>query len=195
MIPKDLRPFFWEINLETFEPREYPQYTIGRILEFGTDEAVAWMKSVFTEEEIKKVIREEHRLSRKSANFWALIYGISPEEVAAFTNPAPPFPPMPKPHHATDRDLATEAKAIVVLAFRNGPIEDVHAGQHCPTCAGKSEYSHITDGEMKRIMKRAVNMVYTLLSLKVHESERYERLIHFGNLHAHSWDDPVLEDL
>ncbi len=31
-----------------------------------------------------------------------------------------------------DTQLATEAKAIVALAFRNGPIEDVHAGRVCP---------------------------------------------------------------
>ena len=28
-----------------------------------------------------------------------------------------------------DAELAKEAKAIVALAFRNGPIEDVHAGK------------------------------------------------------------------
>jgi hypothetical protein len=38
-------------------------------------------------------------------------------------------------------DLIREAKAIVVLAFRNGPIEDVHAGKTCPTCNGKTGLS------------------------------------------------------
>jgi hypothetical protein len=28
-----------------------------------------------------------------------------------------------------DPDLAMEAKALVALAFRNGPIEDLHAGR------------------------------------------------------------------
>lgn len=49
-----------------------------------------------------------------------------------------------------DEQLAEEAKSIVALAFRNGPIEDIHAGRECPTCAGKAEYSHITQDEMKR---------------------------------------------
>jgi hypothetical protein len=34
-----------------------------------------------------------------------------------------------------DPELAVEAKALVALAFRNGPIEDVHAGKECPTRA------------------------------------------------------------
>ena len=40
---------------------------------------------------------------------------------------------------ATDKKrLAREAKAIVALAFRNGPIEKIHAGKECPTCAAMS---------------------------------------------------------
>ena len=35
-----------------------------------------------------------------------------------------------------DLDLAAEAKAMVALAFRNGPIEDLHAGRQCTVCSG-----------------------------------------------------------
>lgn len=48
-----------------------------------------------------------------------------------------------------DRLLAKKAKSIVVLAFRNGPIENIHAGITCLHCTGKEEYSHITDDEME----------------------------------------------
>jgi len=73
---------------------------------------------------------------------------------------------MPKRQVKVDPVLASEAKSIVALAFRNGPIEDVHAGKECPNCAGKSEYSHITQDEMKNIIKQAVDTVYKLLWLK-----------------------------
>jgi len=46
------------------------------------------------------------------------------------------------------RALAREAKALVALAFRNGPIENVRAGEFCSTCHGDSRYSHITQNEM-----------------------------------------------
>ena len=39
---------------------------------------------------------------------------------------------MPKRKMTLDPKLATEAKGIVALAFRNGPIEDVHAGKEVP---------------------------------------------------------------
>ena|ERR1700722_3736009 len=70
-------------------------------------------------------------------------------------------------------DLIREAKAIVVLAFRNGPIEDLHTGNACPTCNGKTGYSRISDDEMKLIMKNAVNRVYSLLRLKVDDPDTY----------------------
>jgi hypothetical protein len=34
-----------------------------------------------------------------------------------------------------DLDLVVEAKALVALAFRNGPIEDLHAGRPCAVCS------------------------------------------------------------
>lgn len=89
-----------------------------------------------------------------------------------------------------DAELAKEAKAIVALAFRNGPIEDVHAGKVCPVCNGSSEYSRITEDEMKVMMKSAVNAVYKLLWNRDHDSEAYRRSIEYGVRFTSRWDDP-----
>jgi hypothetical protein len=97
---------------------------------------------------------------------------------------------MPKRKTTLHPELAAEAKSIVALAFRNGPIEDVHAGKECSTCAGKSEYSRITQTEMKNIMKQAVDTVYMLLCLKQNDPEKYEATVAFGNLYTRLWDEP-----
>ena len=97
---------------------------------------------------------------------------------------------MPKRKMTLDQELATEAKSLVALAFRNGPIEDVHAGKECPTCAGKSEYSHITQAEMKNIMKQAVDTVYKLLWLKQNDPEKYEATLEFGKRYTRFWNEP-----
>jgi hypothetical protein len=97
---------------------------------------------------------------------------------------------MPKREVRLDPQLSAEAKGIVALAFRNGPIEDVHAGKECPYCAGKAEYSHITQDEMNNIMKRAVDTVYKLLWLKQNDPEKYEATIVYGNRHTRFWDEP-----
>ena len=88
------------------------------------------------------------------------------------------------------RDLVREAKAIVALAFRNGPIEHLHAGQPCPVCEGKAGYSRISDAQMKLIMKNAVNRVYSLLRLKADDPDSYARQIAYGERCTAQWDDP-----
>jgi hypothetical protein len=100
---------------------------------------------------------------------------------------------MPKRKITFDQELATEAKSIVALAFRNGPIEDVHAGEECPVCAGKPEYSHITQDEMKNIMKQAVDTLYRLLCLKQNGPEKYAATLELGSRYASLWDDPRVD--
>jgi hypothetical protein len=85
MIPQHLQSFFWEIDAAALDPHEHRSYVIGRILELGTEEAVSWMKATFGEQEIKQVICEDHRLSPKSATYWALMYQIPTEHVSALS--------------------------------------------------------------------------------------------------------------
>lgn len=89
-------------------------------------------------------------------------------------------------------ELAQETKALVALAFRNGPIEDLHAGTRCPQCSGKAEVSHISDEEMKRVMKSAVDTLYRLLWLRVHDPEKYAEQLAFGQRYTLRWDDPEI---
>lgn len=85
MIPRHLHPLFWDVNLDNFHPESHPEYTILRVLEYGDEQAAAWLRHAFPEAQIKEVIRTERRLSRKSANFWALVYGIPAAEVRALS--------------------------------------------------------------------------------------------------------------
>jgi hypothetical protein len=83
MVPTHIKPLFWDTNVETFVPTAHPDYAIARVLEFGDEKAVAWMKATFSEEQIREVIRKESRLSSRSANFWALVFDIPEDQVAA----------------------------------------------------------------------------------------------------------------
>lgn len=85
MVPAQVRALFWDTDLSIFNPTSFPDYAIFRVLEFGDDNAVEWMRETFSTDEIRRVLSTEHRLSPKSANFWALIYGIPTHQVAALT--------------------------------------------------------------------------------------------------------------
>jgi hypothetical protein len=81
----------------------------------------------------------------------------------------------------------------VALAFRNGPIESIHAGcVRCPGC--RTRLSKITDEEMKRINKSAMNRVWTLLRLRERNPKGYRALVQFGfRTYAAHWDPPEIE--
>jgi hypothetical protein len=92
-----------------------------------------------------------------------------------------------------DPDLAVEARALVALAFRNGPIEDLHAGRPCTVCSGNAEISRISDEEMKAIMKSAVNTLYRLLWQRDCDPVAYNENLALGRRNTLNWDDPELK--
>jgi hypothetical protein len=92
-----------------------------------------------------------------------------------------------------DPDLALEAKALVALAFRNGPIEDLHGGRPCTVCNGNREISHISDEEMKTIMKSAVDTLYRLLWQRDCDPIAYNENLALGQRYILHWDDPELK--
>ena len=91
---------------------------------------------------------------------------------------------------AVDPKLAQEAKATVLLALRNGLLEDLHAGAPCPTCCGNTAYSHITQVEMRELMKQSVNRVYALLWCKETNPKNYDDLVEGARLFTATWDEP-----
>jgi|AntRauTorckE6833_2_1112554.scaffolds.fasta_scaffold122034_1 hypothetical protein len=81
-LPQFLRPFLWSYDLSRLDAQEHKDIIIKNILDFGNVWATDWMKSTYTENEIKEVIRKSVRSSwsKKSINFWSFIYGVSPKE-------------------------------------------------------------------------------------------------------------------
>jgi len=92
-----------------------------------------------------------------------------------------------------DHTLALEAKTMVALAFRNGPIEALHAGVECKACCGNPNVSHISDEEMKAMMKSAVNALYRLLWQRENDPAAYLENLALGERYTVRWDDPEIK--
>jgi hypothetical protein len=76
-------------------------------------------------------------------------------------------------HEFTLRD---EANAMVAYAFRNGPIEDIHAD------------GRITDDEMKRLMINACENMAKPLTMKRATPPEYDAFIRgYGRLYCGQW--------
>jgi hypothetical protein len=84
--------------------------------------------------------------------------------------------------------LRDEANAIVAMAFRNGPIEDLHAGKTSELLSDL-EVSKITDEEMKTIMVNACEQVAKLLKLKETDPEAYYRqMLSYNHMYCRQWE-------
>lgn len=81
-----------------------------------------------------------------------------------------------------------EANAIVAYAFRNGPIENLHAGKYSKLLEDSS-LCRITDPEMKSLMLSACEKMEELLRLKESEPDKYEKTIRwFNSEYCKGWD-------
>ncbi len=85
----------------------------------------------------------------------------------------------------TPRD---EANAVVAWALRNGPLEDLHAGEHSKLLEDDS-LSRITDAEMKELIVSACERVEKLLRLKESDPGKYDAIVRACNImYCRQWD-------
>ena len=84
--------------------------------------------------------------------------------------------------------IRDEANALVAWAFRNGPLEDLHAGKHSALLDDPT-LSRITDDELKALMINASRQLAKLLELKVTAPAEYDRQIKSYNLrYCRRWE-------
>jgi hypothetical protein len=84
--------------------------------------------------------------------------------------------------------LRDEANAIVAYAFRNGPIEDLHAGKPSELLEN-SELSRITEDEMKKIVINACQCVEKLLREKQDDpGAYYQKIMEYNLQYCRKWE-------
>jgi hypothetical protein len=84
-LPRYLKPFFWESPLARIHPRRHWFYIIERLIEYGDDRAIHWLKRRYSPEEIAEVVRASRAISRNTANLWALILKIPRGKIRCFS--------------------------------------------------------------------------------------------------------------
>ena len=67
--------------------------------------------------------------------------------------------------------LRQEANALTGIVFRNGFLEDLHAGRHSELIKNP-EYSRITNDEMKRLMVECSRKLYEMLRSREENPDR-----------------------
>ena len=85
--PVFLKQYFWDIDFDKLDLKTHYQDILVRILEYGDEKAIDWMKRNFTKDDVANVLFHLRGVSPKSANFWALIFGIDRKKVLCLQKP------------------------------------------------------------------------------------------------------------
>lgn len=80
-----------------------------------------------------------------------------------------------------------EANAIVAKVFRNGPLEDLHAGKASPLLEDPG-LSRITQDEMRTLMLYACRRLEQLLRWRESDPARYRQEILFFSQYCSKWE-------
>ncbi len=80
-LPNFLKKYFWDVDFEKLKAKTHPEFVLERLLEYGDEKAVNWMKKNYTENEIANVLFHFRGVSPKSANYWALIFNINKKKI------------------------------------------------------------------------------------------------------------------
>ncbi|HHE46051.1 MAG TPA: hypothetical protein ENL05_01760 [Candidatus Moranbacteria bacterium] len=81
-----MRPFLWSYDFNRLDLKKDKKVIIKNILDYGNKLSIDWLKQVYSPEEIKEVIRQTYtsEWSKKSINFWSLIYNVQPKRKSRF---------------------------------------------------------------------------------------------------------------
>lgn len=80
-LPVSFKKYFWDVDFKKIALGKRKEYILKRILEYGDEEAIAWMRSNFKKSEIKNTLCNFRGYSLKTANFWAFMLNIKKEDV------------------------------------------------------------------------------------------------------------------
>lgn len=75
-IPQFARRYFWDADAKKLDADKHAIYIIERLLEWGNPQTARWLLQRYSRRKIISVLEKTHALSRMSANFWAVYFGL-----------------------------------------------------------------------------------------------------------------------
>ena len=107
-----------------------------------------------------------------------------------------------------EKTCAELAKTLTAMCVRNAEIENIHAGKPIATKTGDysdvkvidadgnefawPDVSHISDDEMKVLMKGIVNRLYTFMMQG--DDPRFDKNMDYHKRFTRTWDEPEIDE-
>ncbi|OGO33397.1 MAG: hypothetical protein A2Z03_03205 [Chloroflexi bacterium RBG_16_56_8] len=83
-IPRFAQRYFWDVDAKKLDADKHATYVIERLLEWGNPQAARWLVQRYSRRKIISVLKKTRALSRMSANFWAVYFGLPKNEIRHF---------------------------------------------------------------------------------------------------------------
>lgn len=80
-IPPFAQKYFWDVDAQKLDADKYSTYIIERLLELGNPQSARWLLQRYSRRKIVRVLKKTCALSRMSANFWAIYFGLPRREI------------------------------------------------------------------------------------------------------------------
>ena len=122
-----------------------------------------------------------HRVLCKLNKAMMAVPDVFTPEQQTGADPRLPLPPGAKFSY---RD---QANVMTLLAFRNSPLEDLHAGRYSPLLEDPA-LSRITDEEMKTLMIAASSKLAELLNLRDTDPDAFAQLLAVNWRQVRNWE-------
>jgi len=78
---------FWDTDKNNLDIWSHKRFIIERVLQFGMPNDIKWLLSIYSEKDIIDVVKKSKSIDKKTANFWAIHYGIDKDEVLCLNRP------------------------------------------------------------------------------------------------------------
>jgi hypothetical protein len=86
-IPNNIKNYLWDVDPSTLSLEKHSKFLIERILEYGDKNAITWLDSSYSKDQIIEILKKSKRISAKTGTFYSLYYDIPKEELECIKNP------------------------------------------------------------------------------------------------------------
>jgi len=76
MLPEEFKKYFWDCSFEELTLEKYPKFIIERILNYGNEKEIEWLRENIDEDYFRNIALTSRRLDRKTSNYWNKYFQI-----------------------------------------------------------------------------------------------------------------------
>lgn len=86
-IPGFIASYLWDVKTDDLVPQKHADFIIERVLEYGDEKSLIWLKKKFSREKIISILTKSKRISPKTGNFYAIYYNLPKEQLLCIQQP------------------------------------------------------------------------------------------------------------